>query len=179
LDIGNNVEWIYKISIESFNFDEIVSHIELPHNSIKIDRLIANKFRANNWIGSKTVINMVYYAKKMWFEKIYTTAAKMSSLDKNYKSRWYHFFPKLWFLVVWEDINNTKIMKKIKKDPLFFEANNINELLMIKDEEWNRIWLDFWKKIWDSSLMEFDLQEWSKSMEILHSYLENKGLLNN
>lgn len=178
-NIENNVEWIYKVSIESFNFDEIVSHIELAHNSIKIDRLIANKFIANSGIGSKTITNMIYHAKKMWFDKIYTTAAKISLLDKKYKNKWYHFFPKLWFLVVGDDLKNKKIMKKIKKNPIFVEANNINELLLMKDEDWNRIWLDFWKKVGDSSLMEFDLQEWSKSMEILHSYLENKELSNN
>lgn len=174
LDIENNVEWIYKIFIESFNFDEIVVHIELENNCIKIDRFIANKFRANNWIGSKTITNMVYYAKNKWFEKIYTTAAKISSLDKKYKNKWYHFFPKLWFLIVWDDLKKPKIMKRIKQNPDFSEVNNINELLLMNDEDWNRIWLEFWKKIWNSALMEFDLQEWSESMNILKSYIKNK-----
>lgn len=44
----------------------------------------------------------------------------------------------------------------------------------MNDEDWNRIWLEFWKKIWNSALMEFDLQEWSESMNILKSYIKNK-----
>jgi len=181
LSIENNVKWIYKISIESNEFDKLKTHIELCNNEIKIDMVKLNKSIVNNGIGTKNIINLIYFAEKFWFKKIYCIAVKTKTKDlgKEYKNRGYFFFPKLWFLVSEIDNKEPNIMKKIKKDPRFFDISSINELLMIKDEGWNRIWLDFWKKIWDSSLMEFDLQEWSKSMEILHSYLENKGLLNN
>ncbi len=171
LSIENNVEWIYKIKIESNEFDKLETHIELCNNAIKIDRMEINKFMANCGTGTKYVVNLIYLAKELGFKEIYTTAAKMKNLDKKYKNKWYFFFPKLWFLVSQIDNQKSDIIKKIRKNPEFLGINNINELLLTEDEEWNRIWLERWKKIWDSVLVEFDLSDDSKSMEILRKYL--------
>ena len=181
LILENNVKWIYKISIESKEFEQLKTHIEICNNEIKIDIIKLNKSIINNGLGTKYIINLIYLAKIVWFDKIYCTAIKLKTKDlgKKYKNKWYFFFPKLWFLVSELDDYNPKIIKKIKNNSKFSNVNSINELLLMEDAYWNRIWLDFWKKIWDSALMEFDLKEWSESMRILESYLESKKVSEN
>ena len=181
LILENNVEWIYKISIESKEFEQLKVHIELCNNEIKIDMIKINQYMANNSIGTKYITNLIYFSKMFWFNKIYCTAIKPKTKDlgKKYKNKWYFFFPKLWFLISEWDNHNPKIMKKIRNNSRFSDVNSLNELLLTKDDDWNRIWLDFWKKIWESSLMEFDLKEWSESMKILEWYLKSKELPEN
>ncbi len=171
LNIEQNIEWIYKVIIESDEFDELETHIELCNNAIKIDWMKINKFVANSGIWTKYVVNLIYFAKEKWFKEVYTTAAKMVGLDKKYKNKWYFFFPKLWFLPSENDSKDKKIINKIKKNPDFYNVESVNELLLLEDEEGNRIWLDFWKEIWNSIYVEFDLSNDSKSMEILRKYL--------
>lgn len=173
IKIEENVDWIYIISLESWEFDELRVHIEFCNNQIKRDKLVVNKFRTGNGYWTKSVIQMIGFAKKKWFEKIYLTAAKIYSLDKRYKSKGYSFFPKLWFIYNWRYENN--YLKKLKKssDIRIRECKSLNELFVLKDEKWNNIWLDFWKQKWDSISLEFDLSDNSESIKRLNNFLKS------
>ncbi len=174
-EIESDVKWIYVIKLESSEFEQLTVHIELINNLIKRDRCLINKNYIWKWLWVKNVLSMIHMAKDKWFKSIYWIAVKAIWLDKKYKSRWYHFFPKLWFLFSDYEGIEKKFLKKIKKstDIRIKNCKSLNELFALKDEEWNYIWLEYWKKIWDSIIVEFDLEEWSESNKRLNDFINN------
>lgn len=52
------------ISLVSDEFDILETTLYLRENSVKLERMRVNKFRANKGIGSQTLIQMILYLQQ-------------------------------------------------------------------------------------------------------------------
>lgn len=169
-------EGMISISLVSDEFDILETTLYLRENSVKLERMRVNKFRANKGIGSQTLIQMILYLQQQWFEKIFVMASRQWDLDQKYKSKGYSFFPKFWFLPLYSldprhEKRKMKILEKIQNTPEFCEVQSLDEFFTLKDENGEKVWLEYWKKIGIWLEMEFDLSKSSSSRQIFEEYL--------
>lgn len=57
-------EGMISISLVSDEFDILETTLYLRENSVKLERMRVNKFRANKGIGSQTLIQMILYLQQ-------------------------------------------------------------------------------------------------------------------